>query len=350
MTAAAAVQQAPDPIEALNQLNEIVTKYCESQMFFAACEIGIFEQLAQGPATAVELAAQLKAHPGACRRLLAGLAQMGLVVRQGDAFSINGLSRYLTAGAAVPLEALSVWGSLFYPMWGHLGDAVREYAPRWEQAFGATQQETFANLYKNPKSLRHFCGIMSAYSIPQGKLLAEAFDFTPHGCVLDVAGGPGGMIIEVGRKYPHMRGIVMDLPPVCELAAEAICAAGLEERFTTQFADLFAGPYPAGADTIALSWVLHDWNDQHCREILKNCHDALPAGGALLITESVLNSDGTGSPFALLMSLHMLILCEPDARERTGQEYSSLLEETGFRMERVVRMNAPRDLIVARKI
>jgi hypothetical protein len=233
---------------------------------------------------------------------------------------------------------------------GNLGHAVRENSPRWQETFGSTQQETFANLYKDPAALRRFCGIMSAYSIPQGKLLAETFDFSPYRCILDVAGGTGGLIIEAGKRYPHLRGIVMDLPPVCALADEAIAAAGLGDRFTSQPADLFEGPYPEGADAISLSWMLHDWNDEHCRQILRRCHAALPAGRALLITESVLEADRSGTPFATLMSLHMLVLCEPGARERTEAEYAELLEATGFRVERLVRLNAPRDLLIATRL
>jgi hypothetical protein len=48
---------------------------------------------------------------------------------------------------------------------------------------------------------------MSVYRIPQGKLLAETFDFSPYRCILDVAGGPAGVIIEAGKRYPHLRGI-----------------------------------------------------------------------------------------------------------------------------------------------
>jgi hypothetical protein len=341
---------APEAVTALNYFTEIATRYCESQMFFAACGIGIFEQLAAGPATATDLGTRLGLHPDSCRRLLAGLHGIGLLDREGDWYRNSAMAAYLTSAAPVPLEPLTMWGSLFYPIWGHLDDAVRERAPRWQQTFGATQEQTFANLYKEPAALRRFCALMSAYSIPQGKLLAKSFDFAPYRCILDVAGGPGGLIIEVGKRHPHIRGIVMDLPPVCAIADEAIRDAGLGGRFTSHAADLFRGPYPVGADAISLSWVLHDWSDDNCRRILRNCHDTLPAGGALLITESVLNDDGTGTPFALLMSLHMLAICEPGARERTGGAYRRLLEETGFRMEKLIRMQAPRDLLVATKV
>jgi hypothetical protein len=272
-----------------------------------------------------------------------------LLTRDGDRFANAPIAVYATSSAATPLAPLAMWGSLFAPMWSHLADAVRENEPRWQQTFHASAQETFANLYQNDAALRRFCGLMSAYSIPQGKLVGKAYDFSAHQCILDVAGGAGGLIIEVGKRYPHIRGIVMDLPPVCAIADEAIRAAGLEGRFTSQFADLFEGPYPAGADVIALSWVLHDWNDEHCLQILRHCHAALPTGGALLINETVLAHDRGGTPFGVLMSLHMLCVCEPGARERTEDEYRQLLHAAGFHAEKLTRMDAPRDLLVARK-
>ncbi len=51
--------EKPRPINALNVLNEIVSRYCESQMLMTACQLGIFEQLSSGPASAAELAARL---------------------------------------------------------------------------------------------------------------------------------------------------------------------------------------------------------------------------------------------------------------------------------------------------
>ena len=344
------VPAAISPLDALNRINDFATRYCESQMFFAACGLGIFERLEAGGAPSAQVAASLKVHPDACAQLLAGLHGMGLLEYKDGFYSNSPVAHYLTSSAPVALEPMTMWGSLFRPVWAHLDDAVRENSPRWQQAFGASAQETFANLYKDEPALRRFCGLMSAYSVPQGRLLADTFDFAPYRCILDVAGGAGGLIIEAGKRYPHLRGIVMDLPPVCAIADEAISAAGLSGRFTSHFADLFEGPYPAGADAIALSWVLHDWSDESCRRILRNCHAALPPGGALLITETVLNDDRSGTPFGLLMSLHMLLLCEPGAKERTEAEYRKLLSETGFEVVRLVRLNAPRDLLVARRV
>jgi hypothetical protein len=204
-------------------------------------------------------------------------------------------------------------------------------------------------LYEDPIRLRRFVQTMNAYSIPEGEAIAQLFDFTPYACVLDVAGVPGGLSQQIGLRYPHLRGIILDLPPICRVAEEDIEANGLSGRFHAQFADLFAGPYPAGADVITLGWILHDWNDEHCRTILRHCFDALPPGGALLIVESVLNEDLSGSRFGVMMSLHMTVCCEPGARERSEAEYRALLTEAGFVQVEVRRFGAPRDLVIARK-
>jgi len=141
----------------------------------------------------------------------------------------------------------------------------------------------------------------------------------------------------------------MDLAPVCQIAEEHIQRSGLADRFTTATADLFSGPYPQGADVIVLGYILHDWSDEDCRKILRNCFEALPPEGALLIAEKVLNDDFSGERFALMMNLHMLVVSAPGARERSESAYRSLLEETGFRDMEIIRLKAPRDLIVARK-
>ena len=173
--------------------------------------------------------------------------------------------------------------------------------------------------------------MMNAFSVPEGQEIAERFDFTPYQCVLDVAGGPGGIVVQIGLRYPHLRGIIMDMAPVCEVAEEYIQASGLTGRFATAAADLFTGPYPQGADVIVLGHILHNWSDDSCRKILRNCFEALPTQGVLLVSQKVLNNDFSGTRFALMLDLTMLVAAESGARARSEAEYGSLLEEAGFR-------------------
>ncbi len=337
------------PLEALNRLNDIAIGYAFSQTLFTACKLNLFETLSNGPLTAEELSRKIAIHPEPCRAFLMTLNLLGLVEREQERYRNSEVAEFLTSKSKIPLEPISMWGDPFYHMWEFLPDALRERSPRWQQAVGTTAAETFAAIYEDPARLRRFTQFMSAYGTAIGQEIAERFDFTPHRCVMDVAGGPGGFSIQIGLKHPHLRGIIMDLPPVCKLAEESIQAYGLGGRFTAVPADLFSGPYPAGADVMILSWILHDWSDDNCRKIIENCFAALPSGGVLLISESVLNNDSSGKAFALFMSLHMLLANEPGAGERSEVEYRSLLKEAGFQDVELLRLDAPRDLIVARK-
>jgi len=334
--------------QALTKLATIAFGFAHSQALLSAYELGVFEALADGAITCDELAKQVQVRPTACRRLLMALVSLDLVEHNDGLFRNSELGQFCSSRSTVNLGAVAKINP-FYHMFEYLSDALREYSPRWQQALGTTPQDAFAALYADPARLREFAQLMNAFSVPQGQLIAECFDFAPHTCVMDVAGGPGGQVIQIGLRHPHLRGIVTDLEPVCVVARENIAASGLASRFTAVAADLMAGPYPSGADVILLGHILHDWSDETCRTILRNCAAALPTRGVLLISESVLRPDFSGANLANLKDLVMLVANEPDARERTEQEYRSLLDATGFELVDVLRFDAPRDLLVARK-
>jgi len=127
-TATSPALEQPRPIEALNRLNDIVSRYCESQMLITACQLGIFDQLAAGPATAAQLAVRLNINADACQRLLMGLTQLDLVQSVDGHFTNSPVGQFLTSGSSASLAGVAGW-NIFYPMWGALPDAIREFGP-----------------------------------------------------------------------------------------------------------------------------------------------------------------------------------------------------------------------------
>ena len=342
------VKDATQLTRASVRLMEIAFGFVNSQALLSAHELGVFETLGEGSMTTDALSARIGVSPIACRRLLMALVSLGLLECHGEEVRNSELGRLCSSASDVNLGNLAKINP-FYRMLENLTDALREYSPRWQQALGTTAQDAWGALYADPARLREFAELMNAFSVPQGRLIAESFDFAPHRCIMDVAGGPGGQSIEIGVKHTHLRGIVMDLEPVCVIAREQISAKGLSDRFTAVAADLLAGPYPTGADIILLGHILHDWSDDTCRRILRHCAAALPDGGVLLISESVLGENFVGERFANAKDLLMLVANEPGARERTASEYRALLDEAGFDFVQALRLDAPRDLVVARK-
>jgi hypothetical protein len=343
-----AVTDSSKLVQAQMRLIDVSWGFVSTQAFASAYDLGVFDALTTEPADLEQIARTIGISPVASRRLLMLLVRLGLVERDGDRFKNSEAGELCSSRSAVQLGPNSRMNP-FYAMAGHLTEALREYSPRWQQTLGVSAADAFAGLYADPARLRDFASLMNAISVPQGYLIAERYDFAPHRCIMDVAGGPGGQSIAIGAVHAHLRGIITDLEPVCVVARENIAAAGLTDRFTAVAADLIHGPYPSGADVILLGHILHDWSDEVCGRILVNCAAALPAGGTLLISESVLNDDFSGSKLAHLKDILMLLANEPGARERSESEYRGLLDAAGFDVTSLIRLDAPRDLLVARK-
>jgi hypothetical protein len=91
---------------------------------------------------------------------------------------------------------------------------------------------------------------------------------------------------------------------------------------------------PAGADAYVLSRVIHDWSDADAGAILRTVRRAIPGGGTLLLVEAVLPERAADDPAAVRMDVHMLTLL--GGQERTADEFATLLDATGFRLDRVL--------------
>jgi cyclopropane fatty-acyl-phospholipid synthase-like methyltransferase len=189
---------------------------------------------------------------------------------------------------------------------------------------------------------------MDSLLMPVALELRERFDFAPYRCVLDVGGAWGTLPLLLLERYPELRAIVFDLPPVGPIAREHIAAAGAASRIRVQTGDMFADPLPSGADLIVLGWILHDWDNERCERLLRRCFEALPSGGHVLLLEMVLDEDRSGPPLPALMSLNMLV-ATLNGRERTGSEFCALLTRAGFVEPHVEHLHGPRDYVLARK-
>jgi hypothetical protein len=136
---------------------------------------------------------------------------------------------------------------------------------------------------------REFAELMNAFSVPQGRLIAESFDFTRIAASW-MSPEDLGPVVEIGVKHPHMRGIVMDLELVCAIAREQVWRRGCPIASRPLPRTCSRGRIQPGRRH-PLGHILHDWSDDTCRRILRHCAAALPGGGVLLISESVLGEN-----------------------------------------------------------
>ncbi|MFN8205348.1 MAG: methyltransferase [Solirubrobacteraceae bacterium] len=151
------------------------------------------------------------------------------------------------------------------------------------------------------------------------------------------------------RRYPSPCATVFDLPHVIDIAADRIADAELRDRIAVHGGDFSADALPPGHDVHLYSMIMHDWNEEHDRLLLRKSFDALPSGGTVILSELLVDDDKTGPPAAALMSLNMLI--ETEGRNYTACEYIAWLDDAGFIEPRAVPFDAPgaNGAVIARK-
>ena len=100
---------------------------------------------------------------------------------------------------------------------------------------------------------------------------------------------------------------------------------GVGARCTYAPGDMFRAVPPA--DAYRVKRILHDWNDEECRQMLSAMHRAAPQHGRVLIIEQVVPGPDTPH-LSKLMDIHMLITAT--GQERTLEEDVGLLEGAGW--------------------
>lgn len=299
------------------------------QAIHVAAKLGIADLLQAGPRGSDELAAATGVHPKGLYRLLRVLASFGVFSEsERRSFALTPLAALLRQDAPESMRALALWsGGVSYRAFGGLERSVRTGEAAFEEIFGT---DFFDYLAHDPEAGAQFDDLMVWNTAPVAGVLAR-YDLSGVGTIVDLGGGRAVMLAAILSAHPEMRGVLVDHPRVLSSARSVLEAAGVAERCETIAADILRC-VPRGGDAYLLKSVVHGLDDEEAVPLLANCREAMNAGGKLLLVELVMLPGNDPGP-AKLMDLLMLVGCH--GRERTEEEYRSLLAAAGFRLSRI---------------
>ena len=203
---------------------------------------------------------------------------------------------------------------------------------------------SFDYLSRNPEQARVFDDAMVGAHGQETPAILRSYDFSGVDVLVDIGAGNGSLLMTILQKYPALRGIVFDLPGVATRARRLVEATDLAERCQVVGGSFFDA-IPTGADAYLARHILHDWDDASALDILRTIHRAMPPRGKLLVVEGIV-APGNDPSFTKLLDLNMLVIL--GGRERTEQEYRTLLEEGGFQVTRVIPTEAEVSVIEAK--
>jgi hypothetical protein len=310
------------------QLQRLAEGYRLSQAIYVAATLGIADLLADGPRSSDDLAAETGADPQALYRLLRALAAVAIFREEdGRRFAVTEFGDALRSDAP---DGIAGWAAFVgrpshWQAWGDLLHSVRTGENAFRHVHGT---DVWSHRAERPEESAVFDRAMQALTRSSNRGLVDAFDFGRFGTIVDVGGGNGTLLSLLLARYPSLEGILFDQPHVVAGAGQVLEAAGVAGRCRVIGGSFFDG-IPRGGDAYLLKAIIHDWQDDEAIAILGGCRSVVPEDGALLVIERVVGPPNT-DPAAKLSDLNMLVAA--GGRERTAEEFESLLAAAGFEL------------------
>lgn len=317
----------------LGEMRRIIAGFSLTVAVSSIAELGIADHLAEGPKTAAALAALTGANEDFLRRVLRYLASEGVFEeRDGDIFALTERSVWLRSDVPGSLRPRAIFAGsqLNWTAWGFLPQSIRAGTSGIQLAFN---ESLFEYLKTHPDAAAIFNRFMAQQTAASVEALLNSYDFRGIREIVDVGGGHGALVAGILKAHPEMRGILFDLPEVIATARTFLDRIGVSDRCKLVGGSFFS-EVPAGSDLYVLKFILHDWPDDECKQILNNCQKAMARDGTLLIVEHVL-PEGKGPDFARFMDVNMLVLTA-GGRERTRQEFADLLNAAELQLKRLL--------------
>jgi len=314
-----------------------------TQAMYAASKLGVFDALADGPATADDIARRVGSDPAATFRLLRALASNSLLKQEhGGRFALTRLGEALRSdapGSMAPMLQF-VGHSKHWEHWGQLLYSVQTGKTALEMLRGMTP---FEYIESDPELAAVFNNAMTGLSDMVIDTLLPAYDFRKFGTIVDVGGGHGKLLAAVLQQATAARGVLFDLPSVVAGAGPVLDPSGVSDRITVTGGSFFES-VPEGGDAYLLKTIIHDWDEDSAVAILRNIRKAMAPTGTVALIEMVL-PDGMPYHPGMLLDLEMLVTA--GGQERTASQYAELLARAGFQQTRVVPTAGPMSLVEA---
>ena len=205
----------------------------------------------------------------------------------------------------------------------------------------------FAALYREAGKRKEFAHAMTGLSMGSAVAIAERFPWKRYRTFIDIGTAEGNLPVQVTLRHAHLTGGGADRPELRPIFEEYVASFGLQDRLCFAESDFLREPL-LEADVLVLGHILHDWDLDTKRLLIAKAFDALPAGGALIIYDTIIDDERRRNVFGLLMSLNMLIET-PGGFDYTGADCCAWLGDAGFREAYVEQLVGPESMVVGVK-
>jgi len=334
-----------------SHIMQTATAFWASKVLLTAVEFELFTTLDKNSMTAEQLGKKLGLHPRGTYDFFDSLVAAGFLDRDGDGpdgqyKNTPNTEAFLNKNSHMYIGGMpEMLNARLFGFWNHLGDALKTGQPQNEIKHNG--KPLFEELYADNVKLGQFLDAMTGFQAANFQLLGEKFNFKHYKTVTDMGGALALLSRIIAGQHPHLSLNSFDLPPVEPLAQKYIDDAGLTERINAVSGDFFTDDYP-NADVITMGNILHDWNLEKKKILIKKAYAALPEGGAFIAIENLIDDARRENLFGMLMSLNMLIEFG-DAFDYSGENFRDWCSEAGFKKFEIIHLAGPTCAAIAYK-
>lgn len=307
--------------------------FMAAQQLFTASKIGIFEQLADGPATLEELANRTGTPTRPTRIVADAMVTVGLLEKEDGTYeNTPEAATFLSGQTPADLRPVLHLMELEYRQMTQYSEVIRT---------GDSSRKSFS-LHDSPDIYSE--GI-EALSGGPAQALAESYDFSRHRRLLDLGGGTGIFLTTILEAHPELRGTLFDLPRVAAIARERLQDRPGADRIEIVEGDFFEDAIPQDHDAILMANILHNFPPERCIELLGRVQQAAPVGAYLLLVDAWTNAEHTEPVMAALLSGQLYL--ESEGEVYSAEQGRRWLEETDWNVLEHQRVTGPFSVLTA---
>jgi SAM-dependent methyltransferase len=267
------------------RLQNIAQSYGQSAALMAAVELGVFTAIAKGAGTFDEIAKAVGILPTNAERLVVVLCAAGLVDKEnGRLKNAEDVQRFLVEDEP---GYMGPWITFTKPQWNEWGRLAEHLRVSELKRMGSIGDFTVEDARRYHKA---------TYSIGMGagRRFARHVDLSSRQRMMDIGGGSGAYCIQAAKRYPQLRGVVLDLPPVVVVAREFLAENGVADRVAAEPCNFVTDPFPADCDVAIMASNLPMYSREIIALVVKKAHDALLPGGQFHLIGETTNDERTG--------------------------------------------------------
>jgi 2-polyprenyl-3-methyl-5-hydroxy-6-metoxy-1,4-benzoquinol methylase len=291
-----------------------------------ALDLGVFEALADKPATLSDLADWVDCDPDGLTPLLGFLAALGYVSRDGDRYANTAMTEAWLLDESVSIAPwLEFWEDVAFPFWDdNLEPAVRT---------GAPPQTLYEWLDDHPEHWRATHEGFRAAAAVLAPIVVPKLDLPEGARVLDVGGGHGLYAAELAAQNPELTVTVFDTEHAREVAAETANRHGVDYRLTFAAGDYTTDALGEGYDAALLFNVVHAHDGPETVALLERVRTALRPGGRLYVLDQFEGTTRTPVGRATVGFVDLTYLVTLGQGAHDIEDVEAWLTESGFSVE-----------------